>query len=67
MVFLKKNWYDKLEAESDWLVDEPAELRAAIQIELLANLLPFWRERSVDSAHGGIHWRVDRRRCRARR
>lgn len=31
-----------------------AELRAAIQSELVENLLPFWRERSVDSAHGGF-------------
>jgi mannobiose 2-epimerase len=32
----------------------PAELRAAIQSELLGNLLPFWRERSVDPVHGGF-------------
>lgn len=31
-----------------------AELRTAIQGELFGNLLPFWRERSVDSERGGF-------------
>ena len=35
-------------------VMEPLELRKAIAAELEGNLLPFWRERSVDEAHGGF-------------
>ena len=31
-----------------------ATLRAEIASELEGNLLPFWRERSVDNAHGGF-------------
>jgi mannobiose 2-epimerase len=32
----------------------PAELRAAIESELSENLLPFWRERSIDVERGGF-------------
>jgi len=31
-----------------------AALRAAISCELEENLLPFWRERSIDVEHGGF-------------
>lgn len=37
----------------------PGDLRTAIQTELLGNLLPFWRERSVDSVHGGFIGEMD--------
>jgi mannobiose 2-epimerase len=35
-------------------VADPSLLRAAIEQELQSNLLPFWRERSVDHDHGGF-------------
>jgi mannobiose 2-epimerase len=33
---------------------EPASLRNEIESELQSNLLPFWRERSIDHDHGGF-------------
>jgi mannobiose 2-epimerase len=33
---------------------DPVKLRRAIEGELRSNLLPFWRERSLDHVHGGF-------------